>query len=438
MSTRRDFIKKSALTTAGLSFAMKASSYNAILGANDRVNLAYMGLGRRTPGYYPILNPEFNTKLLYLCDVKASQVTKTLENLKDKIDYKVKVEEDIRKVLKDKKLDAVLIATPDHWHAPASIMAMDAGKHVFVEKPCAHNPREGELLVEWQKKTGKLVQMGNQQRSSAHTIEIVKDIQNGIIGEPYKAIAYYSNQRGEVPAQVKQAPPADLNWDLFQGPAPRQEYFHDIWNYNWHWYGWNWGTAETGNNAIHELDIARWAMGLDFPSSVTVDADKNHFKEDGWEMYDTMYATFKFDDGKVINWDGKSRNGYNTYGGGRGTLIYGSNGSVMVDRGRYKLYDRGGKLIRENGGGNEGGVALGGGGDTTTAHLSNFIEGIRGKQALNSPIADGVKSNHLALMANIAYRTGGSLTLDGSNGTSSNDEVNKLWGRSYEPGWELK
>lgn len=439
MSTRRDFIKKGALATAGLSFAMSASSYNSILGANDRINMCFMGLGRRVPGYYPLLQEQYNTKLLYLCDPKQSQVANAMNVLKDQINYKPKTEEDIRKVLKDKRLDVVFIATPDHWHTPAACMAMDAGKHVYVEKPCAHNPREGEVLVDTQKRTGMHVQMGNQQRSSDHTIAIIKEIHDGLIGKPYKAVAFYSNQRGKVPHQVKQAPPADLNWDLFQGPAPRQEYFHDIWNYNWHWYGWKWGTAETGNNAVHELDVGRWALNVDYPSAVHVDATKQHFVEDGWEMYDTMYATFKFDDDKTICWDGKSRNGYNTYGGGRGTVIYGTEGTVYVDRGKYRVFDRSGKLVKDSGQvSNESGLALGGGGDTTTSHVLNLLETIRGKEQLRAPIEDAAKSNHLALLANVAYRSGGSFSVDPKTGRTNNPSVMEYWSRTYEPGWEIK
>ncbi|MEO0900000.1 MAG: Gfo/Idh/MocA family oxidoreductase [Bacteroidota bacterium] len=437
MSTRREFIKKGAIVTAGLGLSMKASSYASILGANDRINVCFMGLGRRVGAYYPILQKKFNTKLLYLCDVKQSQVSRAMGNLKDKINYKPKIEEDIRRILEDKKVDLVFVAAPDHWHAPATCMALDAGKHVYVEKPCAHNPFEGEFMVKRQEETGLLVQMGNQQRSSAHTIQIIKEIKEGVIGRPYKAVAFYNNGRPEVPHQVQQAPPSDLNWELFQGPAPRQKYFHDIWNYNWHWYGWKWGTAETGNNAVHELDVARWALGVDFPESVSVNASKQHFVQDGWEMYDTMYATFNFSDNKSIVWDGKSRNALQTYGSGRGTLIYGTEGSVFVDRGSFRLYDRQGKLVKESSKTNESGLALGGGGDMSTQHASNMLESIRGKESLQAPIKDANKSNHLALLANIAYRIQKPFTVDPKTGKSSNPEVQKLWTRTYEPGWEL-
>jgi predicted dehydrogenase len=438
MTSRRTFIKKTALSGVGLAFAMKASSYNQIIGSNDRVSLAFMGIGRRVQAYYPTLQPEYNVRLDYLCDVKKSQIDRALGILKDNINYVPKVTADIREILADKKVDAIYMATPDHWHAPGAIMAMNAGKHVYVEKPCAHNPYEAEVMVAKQKSTGLMVQMGNQQRSSTHTIDIIKEIHNGVIGEPYSATGFYQNNRKNVEHPVEQAPPADLNWDLFQGPAPRQSYFHDIWNYNWHWYGWKWGTAETGNNAVHELDVARWALQVKYPKRIHVEAEKRHFKDDGWEMYDTMDATFKFSGDKTIKWEGRSRNSYNTYGDGRGTIIYGTEGSVYVTRSHYKLFDRDGKLVKNSENIVEEGTALGGGGETSTKHSANFIEAIRGKEKLNSPIDDGAISNHLALLANIAYRTNRGFEIDETTGRAFDKDAMKLWSRTYEPGWEIK
>lgn len=438
MGNRREFIKKSALG-AGSILTMSASSYKRILGANDRINLCFMGLGRRVGGYYPALGKKYNSHLAYLCDVKKSQIDRAYERLEKHIDYKPKATDDIRKVLEDKDVDAVFVATPDHWHAPATVMALDAGKHVYVEKPCAHNPREAEIMVARQQSTGLHVQMGNQQRSSIHTIQVIKEIHEGLIGEPYRAIAFYNNRRGEVPIQKKQAAPSDLNWDLFQGPAPRQEYFHNIWDYNWHWYGWKWGTAETGNNAVHELDIGRWALQVDYPEYGHVSGSKDHFKSDGWEMYDTMTATFKFANDKQVIWEGHSRNGLSRFKGqGRGTIIYGTEGSVMITRSHHEVYDRGGKLIRKSAKTNEGGVALGGGGDTSTRHVANFFEAIRGKEKLHAPIQDGAISNHMALLANIAYRSGQTLEINPENGKPKGKVGKKYWGRDYEPGWELK
>lgn len=439
MESRKDFLKKTALGAGGLALGLSAKSYGNILGANDRIRVAFMGCGRRVPAYYESLADQFNTELAYICDVKKSQRERVANDLKDKISYTPQMTDDIREVLDDSDVDAIFNATPDHWHAPGSLMALQAGKNVYVEKPCSHNPAESEMLIEAQKKYGKVVQMGNQQRSAPHTMEIIKEIHDGAIGDAYKAVAFYSNSRGRTPNPVQQDPPEDLNWELFQGPAPREDYRHDTWNYNWHWYGWKWGTAETGNNATHEVDVARWALQVDYPEQVHVDADKKHFANDGWTMYDTMYATFEYPGEKVINWDGKSRNGYNTYGSGRGTIIYGTEGSVFVNRGEYKLYDRNGELVREqSSGGSEQGTALGGGGSMSTRHVLNFLNTIRGKETdQHSPIDEGAKSVHMCHLANIAYQVDqSSLETDAETGRINDDEAMELWGREYEPGWE--
>jgi len=440
---RRDFIRKVAAGTAGIAVAgnatsLSAKSYGRVLGANDRIHVAIMGLGRRLGAFTePISNKSGNVQLAYLCDVMKSQRDKAAERFSEILDYKPKLENDIRKIYDDPKVDAIINATPDHWHAPGTWMGVQSGKHVYVEKPATHNPYEGEILIKCQQKYGKVIQMGNQQRSSVPSIEVIKAIHEGEIGTPYKAVAYYSNTRGRVINPVAADIPEGLDWELFQGPAPRKPYRHDTWNYNWHWYGWDYGTAETGNNATHELDIARWALQVVHPVKVKMEAAKRHYLDDGWTMYDTMDATFIYDNGAVIKWDGKSRNGYSTYGGGRGTIIYGTEGSVHVDRGGYKLFDRSGKLVREKTGeGTEAGTALGGGGDMSTKHVVNFFEAIRGKEKQRSPIDEGVTSTHLCHLANIAARLQKDLEVDPVSGKIYDREAMKLWKREYEPGWE--
>ena len=442
MESRRGFIKKSALGVAGIALGstmdMSAKSYAGIIGANDRLNVAIIGLGRRLSAFYePIALKGANVQLLYLCDVMEKQRTRAMQNFSKHISYQPKSENDIRRVLDDKKVDAVFNATPDHWHTPGSVMAMKAGKHVYVEKPCSHNMFENEILVKAAQKFNKIVQMGNQQRSSDHTVEIIRELHRGVIGNPYKAVAFYANTRGEAPLQKKAAIPVGLDWELFQGPAPRRDYTEETWDYNWHWYGWDYGTAEAGNNAIHELDVARWALNVDFPLNVEVEAAKRHFANDGWEMYDTMDATFRFAGDKIIKWDGKSRNGHKTYGADRGTIIYGSEGTVFVNRDKYILYDRGGKVMKERTStSSEAGTALGGGGDMTTGHVINFFDTIRGKSKLTAPIDDASISNAMVHYANVAYRIGKGFDIDDKTGRMFDREAMKLWNREYEPGWE--
>lgn len=442
--SRRGFIRKVALGSAGIAFtnfnALSAKEYKRIIGANNRLTVAIAGLGRRLGAFYePIAKKESNVELVYLCDVMKSQRENAAKQFAKHLSYSPKLENSIIKVIEDKQVDVLINATPDHWHAPGTWLAVKAGKHVYVEKPCSHNPREGELLVEFQKKYNRVIQMGNQQRSSRESIEIIKEIHNGVIGNAYKAVAFYASDREEVPVPKKAPVPEGLDWDLFQGPAPRREYTHDTWNYNWHWYGWTYGTAESGNNGTHELDIARWALGVDFPEYVSVEAAKRHFINDGWTMYDTMEASFRFAGNRIIKWDGQSRNGYKTYGSDRGTVIYGSEGSVYVDRGGYKLYNREGKLVRDSKAkGNEAGTALGGGGDMSTAHVVNFFEAVRGKEKQRAPIDEGAKSVLLAHLANISSRVGKGFKINPKDGRALDKDAMKLWGREYAPGWEPK
>ncbi|MEW4923856.1 Gfo/Idh/MocA family oxidoreductase [Algibacter sp. 2305UL17-15] len=443
MTSRRNFIKKTtlagaAVTVGSSAMAMTAKSYNNIIGSNERLNVAIAGLGRRMGAFtQPIGLKESNVKLLYLCDVMKSQREKGLKEFREHIDYNPELENDIRKVLNDKDVDVLINATPDHWHTPGSIMAMQAGKHVYVEKPCSHNMYENEQLVKASKHFNKVVQMGNQQRSSGHTIEIINEIHNGIIGKPYKAVAFYNNGRDEVPLQKSAPIPEGLDWDLWQGPAPRRDYTSETWDYNWHWYGWDYGTAEAGNNGTHEIDVARWALKVDVPKSVYVEAEKRHFINDGWEMYDDMEATFKFADKKVIKWDGKARNSYGTYGSGRGTVIYGTEGSVFVNRNEYKLYDRKGKLVKEyNSATKEAGTALGGGGSTSTKHVQNLFDTIRGKAKLTAPIDDASKSMAMVHYANIAYRINKGFDIDDKTGMMYDRKAMALWSRTYEAGWK--
>ncbi|WNJ17344.1 Gfo/Idh/MocA family oxidoreductase [Pontibacter sp. G13] len=436
--TRRSFLKKTALAAGAVTYAMTAKSYANILGANDRIRVAMIGCNRRFNGLAPAVGRMKNAEISYVCDVDARRQEKAVGKVKEWTGTAPKAEKDLRKILEDQQVDAIFNATPDHWHAAGAWLAMQAGKHVYLEKPSHHNPKEGELLMAYQEKFNRLVQVGNQQRSSAQSQEVIKAIHDGEIGRAYHAVAFYSNKRGRVPNPQEVDVPEWLDWELFQGPAPRRPYLDVLGDYNWHWF-WHWGTAETGNNALHELDIARWALQVEYPNEVKVFAAKQHFQDDGWTMYDTMDANFTFEGEKTIKWDGKSRNGFGTYKAGRGTIIYGTEGTVWMDRGGYKMYDRSGKLVNEaKMNGNEGGTNLGGGGDLTTRHVRNFFESIRGKEKLNSPITEGAVSTQLCHYANISYRLGNAaLEIDPQTGHFAKGKVMKqYWGRDYEKGWE--
>ena len=443
MIKRRKFIQKSALAFTGLTFvnSVSAKSYRNIIGSNDRIKIAFQGLGRRISGLLNGVVAQKNIEVTHLCDVMDKQIMNASKRFYELTGNSVKSEKNIHKIFDDKDVDAIIMATPDHWHAYGACKGMESGKHIYLEKPCSHNMKESELLLSYQKYFKKVVQMGNQQRSSPHTKELIKKIKEGVLGKTYKATAFYHSNRPRVPNQVLASVPKGLNWNLFQGPAVRRNYTYDTWDYNWRWYGWDYGTGEAGNNATHELDIARWALNVDYPIHANVYAGKHHYVDDGWTMYDTMHAIFKFDKGKTIIWDGQSRNAFEkSKEGGRGTKIWGSKGSAFVNRAGYQIYNLKDDLIfdslskeninRYSSGGNIGNM--------TQRHLKNFFECIRSGEDLTSPISDAVISQSLVHYANVSYRSNQSFSIDSKSSRIKNKKAMKFWSRDYEKGWEIK
>ncbi len=437
MTSRRDFIKTVALGTAGIAVGMSARSYSRILGANDRVAFAVIGLHGRG---YAHLDSIYATKgaiLSHVCDVDRNELDKFAEAAFRKTGGTPEKEKDFRKILDAKDVDAITIATPEHWHAPMAIAALQAGKHVYVEKPCSHNPYEGELLVQAQKKYGRLVQMGNQQRSSPHTIEIIGRIKSGLVGRPYFGKAWYSNTRSGIGVGKVVPVPAHLDWELWQGPAPRRLYKDNIHPYNWHWF-WNWGTGESLNNGTHEVDVCRWALGVDYPRRIAASGGRYHFKDD-WEFYDTLVTSFEYED-SMITWEGMSCQGKQYYGRGRGATIHGTSGTVLIDRDGYQVFDLDDKMIEEFSTRNKTTTQDTVGRDSMTdAHFQNLVNAIRHGEMLRSPIAEGNVSVTMLQLSNISWKVGRVLNLDASSGHIVGDPgANELWKREYEKGWEIK
>ncbi|HWA96212.1 MAG TPA: Gfo/Idh/MocA family oxidoreductase [Terracidiphilus sp.] len=438
MLTRREFLPTAAAGAAGLAIASSAKSYARILGANDRLNFAIIGVRSRAYAHLSSLKAnEAAARVTHVCDVDTVTMKKFADATTKAMGEAPKSEQDFRNILAQRDVDAVTIATPDHWHAPMAIDALKAGKHVYVEKPCSHNPAEGALLVAAQKKYGKLVQMGTQQRSSAHTIEIVDKIHNGLIGRAYYAKAWYSNTRKSIGVGKPAPVPAQLDWDLWQGPAPRTEYHDNYQPYNWHWFR-RWGTGETLNNGTHEVDVSRWALGVDFPESVDASGGRYQFHDD-WQFYDTLITNFNYPD-KMLSWEGKSCQGMKFYGRDRGSTIMGTTGTVLVDRDGYEVYDLNGKKTDEfKVGGKTSSSDLVGADSMTDAHFANFIAGVRTGEKLHAPIDVGNVAVTMLQLSNVAWELGRRLNLDSSDGKVLHDaEAMKQWVRSYQPGWEPK
>lgn len=441
MNTRREFVKKTAAGSAGLVIGaslLPNIGYSNILGANERVNIAVIGVRSRAKALTKAISKYAEAKIAYTCDVDDIIIKNNNTFCQETLGYIPKVEKDFRKVLEDKSVDAVFIATPEHWHAPMAIMALQAGKHVYVEKPCSHNLHENELLVAAQKKYGKIVQMGNQQRSAGTSKLAIREINEGIIGNVYKADAYYSNNRTSIGTGKKIAVPSSLDWDLWQGPAPREDYRDNIHPYNWHWFK-TWGTGEIHNNGTHEIDICRWALGVDIPKTVTSFGGKYTYKDD-WEFTDNQQATFGYEDNKFITWTGHSRGKIQPNQPGRGATIYGSKGAITLDRNNYQLFDLGGKSIKKISEKDKSATLdTTGGGGLTDKHIRNFFNAIRLGEKQNSPISDASITTMTCHLGNISQELGRTLNINTKTGQVIKDkEAKKFWKREYQKGWEPK
>ena len=435
MLTRREFLEATVAGAAGLAMGTTAKSYERIAGANDRLNFAVIGLNGRAYAHLSSLKANRNAAhISHVCDVDSNILKKFADAVQREMGEPAAAEKDFRKILELRDVDAITIATPDHWHTPMAIAGLQAGKHVYVEKPCSHNPAEGAMLVEAQQKYGKLVQMGTQQRSSPHTIEIVEKIQGGAIGRPYLAKAWYSNVRKSIGTGKEVPVPEQLDWELWQGPAPRRPYKDNVQPYNWHWFRL-YGTGETLNNGTHEVDVCRWALGVDYPKRVTASGGRYQFQDD-WEFYDTLVTSFEYED-KMLTWEGKSCQGMKYYGRDRGSAIMGTKGTVVIDRDGYEIYDLKGNRTKEfKVGKTTSSSDVIGADSMTDAHFANFIAGIRKGEKLNAPISVGNVAVTMLQLSNIAWEVNRELHLDSKEGKIQSDpEAMNMWGREYEKGW---
>jgi len=435
MVSRREFLDAIAVGAAGLAVGTTATSYGRILGSNDRLNFAVIGLNGRAYAHLSALKANRSAaRISYVCDVDSNIMSKFADSVQKEMGEAAIPEKDFRRILEVKDVDAITIATPDHWHAPMAIAGLQAGKHVYVEKPCSHNPAEGEMLVQAQQKYRKVVQMGTQQRSSRHTLEVVEKIHGGLIGRPYLAKAWYVNLRKSIGTGKEVPVPPQLDWDLWQGPAPRRPYQDNVQPYNWHWFR-IYGTGEALNNGTHEVDVCRWALGVDYPNRVTASGGRFHFKDD-WQFYDTLVTSFEYDDA-MISWEGKSCQGMKCFGRDRGVTIMGTTGTVLVDRDGYEIYDlKGSKTSEFKLGSTTVSSDLLGRDSMTDAHFANFIGAIRKGEKLNAPVSDGNISVTMLQLSNVAWEVHRELTLDKKDGRIQGDpEAMRMWGREYEQGW---
>jgi len=441
--SRREFLRNALAGSIAVSFGgvlpgFSAKSYNNIIGANNKLRAISMGVNSRGLALGSNFAAQKDCEVIYVSDVDVRAMDKFVTEVEKIQGRAPKKQPDFRKALEDKDVDFLVIAAPDHWHTPAAILALKAGKHVYVEKPCSHNPHEGELFVKASERFGKVIQVGNQRRSWPNVAAGVAEVKNGSIGQPYYAKTWYTNNRGPIGIGNVITIPEWLNFDLWQGPAPRKSYKDNLVHYNWHWF-WHWGTGESGNNGIHMVDLARWGMGVDYPTKVSSAGGRLRYKDD-WETPDTQIINLEFDNKKMISWEGRSCNGSKLYGASTGVIYYGEKGSLLIPEGNsYTIFDLQGKIVKDVQ--HEQSVEARNTSNPSQMldafHLQNFFDAIQKGTMPNSTIKDGHKSTLLVQLGNIALRNGVTLQIDPNNGHIVNNKIAaKLWKRKYEPNWE--
>lgn len=429
-----------AALSAGSALKGFSAPVDRVAGANERLRLGVIGVNSRGNALACGFAKMKEAEIAYVCDCDLNALARCQNELSKITGHTPAGEQDIRKLLEHQDLDAVVIATPDHWHAPAAIMAMAAGKHVYLEKPTSHSPSENELLIRATAKYKRVVQAGNQRRSWPNVREGIELLKAGEIGKVQFAKAWYVNNRPSI-GHGKPAPvPEGLDWDLWQGPAPRQEFHDNYIHYNWHWF-WNWGTGEALNNGTHFVDILRWGLGVDYPTMVSSIGGRYRYDDD-WETPDTQLISFQFGDEAACSWEGRSCNSVPCDGAGLGVSFYGEKGSMVFSGGNeFKVLDLKGNLVRIQSGGLkfDYGNLVNPCEELDQLHFQNWIDGIKRGAPLNSEITEACISTHLVQLGNISQRVGRSLKVDPSNGHILGDaKAEKLYGRKYEKGWEPK
>ena len=442
---RRDFIK----TGAGAFFVAAAGSAFGADAPSNRVRLAIVGCHAKGRGF-SVMKTALKVpgvEIACVCDVDRRAREFAADYVLKATGRKPVMEKDLRKVLEFGDLDGIISETPDHFHAYSAVMAMRAGKAVYVEKPCCFCPEEGQILMRVARETGAVLQVGSQRRASV-TYRAAFDYlrETNAIGDMRWAKAWYLSDRASIGKGRKAAVPEWLDWDLWQGPAPREEFRDNIVHYNWHWFR-KWGTSEMGNNAPHFADVSRWALGLDeFPESVQCAGGLQFPKGGDFEWPDVFNASFKYANGKMITFEMGCHNNVKPFMDiGTGALVYGERGALYLGPSDEAIvFDEKGATIREW---KAGGVAVVKGTPVSTTdptagldvrHMTKFVDCIRAHDGkTNADAEQGVKASVLPLLANIALDCGETIHLDPKTGVLRSKAGESGWAREYEKGWEL-
>jgi predicted dehydrogenase len=439
-NSRRDFIKKTA--TAGSATVLAPTIISSsVFGANDRINAAVLGVNGRGKNHISGLMNQKNVQVTTLCDPDLNVLNERQKEFKESYKKDVALEQDLRRVMDDKDIDVVSIASPNHWHALSVIWACQAGKDVYVEKPGSHNIFEGRKMVEATQKYDRIVQHGVQLRSSPAINEAIELMREGYIGRVYMARGLVFRWRADIGDKGFSPVPKGLDYDLWTGPAPKRPFTENLVHYNWHWH-WDYGNGDVGNQGIHETDLCMWGLDVGLPTKITSMGGK-YLWDDCKEVPEVLTSIYNYpDEGKIIQFEVRPWCTNTEQGATVGNIFYGDKGILVVEGyDKYKTYL--GQNRTPGKSGDDGGIQASGmdrGAGGTDGHFANFIEAVRKHDAsiLNAPIETGHLSSGLAHLGNIAYRMEKVLTFNPQSEKFVNDpEADKMLTRNYREGFEV-
>lgn len=425
--SRRNFLGCSAgVVTAA---ALASSAQLSLAKAGDPLNIALIGCGGMGTAHLKLLAARKDVRLAYVCDVDANRLAAAAQVVEQN-GGSAKPVKDLRNVLDDKSIEAVWIATPDHWHSPAAILAVNAGKHVYVEKPVSHNVREGRLLLEAARKQKRVVQVGTQSRSTPHCERAVELLRDGVIGDVLVAKAWNSQLRRSIGHQQPSDPPATLDFDLWLGPAPERKYQANLLHGIWRWW-YDFGAGDIGNDGVHDIDVARWGLGVTTQPSTVAALGSKFFFDDDQQFPDTQYCVFQWPgDGKVghkrqLIFEQRDWSPYTQEGYENGAAFYGTKGMLLLG------HTQGFQVFGPR---NAPGEKVTGSVDLP-AHHQDFLNCVRNGGRPHADIEEGHYSASLVHLANIACRVERTLHLDSAKETiASDDAAAALLKRQYRAG----
>ncbi len=415
---RRTFLASAGAGAAALASVSKAKAADA----NDRIQVAVIGVHGRGMSHVEAFSKNPQTRVATICDVDASQFEHARKRIEEKTGETPTFVQDLRKVMEDKSIDVVSIATPNHWHALAAVWACQAGKDVYVEKPVSHNVVEGKRIVEAARKYKRIVQTGTQNRSSSGVKEAVDFLHSGKLGTIYLARALCFKPRGSIGVKADAPVPKGFDYNIWLGPAPERPFNPNRFHYEWHW-NWDYGNGDIGNQGIHQMDVARWGLGKsDWPALIESSGGRYAYKDDG-QTPNTQSATFRYDD-CLLEFEVRGLPTNDEMGIKVGNLFYGSEGCLAINGGTWKTF-----LGHKNTPGPSGK-----GGDSEGGHFENFVKAVvaRDPSILNADIIEGHRSSALCHLANISYRLKRAINFDSKTETFGSDhEANAMLSREY-------